>query len=53
MKIKLLMLSALVSCAFAGNAMAMTKAEYNTQKDQVTAEYKVNRDKCSTMKDNA
>ena len=53
MKINLLMLTALVSCAFAGNAMAMTKAEYKTQKDQITADYKASRDKCGAMKDNA
>ena len=53
MKIKLLALTFAVSCAFAGNAMALTKAEYKTEKDQISADYKVNRDKCATLKDNA
>ena len=53
MKIKLLMLTAFVSCAFAGNAMAMTKAEYDTHKNQITADYKASHEKCNAMKDNA
>ncbi|MBT9474528.1 hypothetical protein [Polaromonas sp.] len=53
MKIKLLALTFAVSCAFAGNAMALTKDEYKTQKDQISADYKVNRDKCATLKANA
>jgi len=53
MKIKLLMLTVAVSCAFAGNAMALTKTEYKTQKDQISADYKVNSDKCATLKANA
>ncbi|MEO7159770.1 MAG: hypothetical protein ABIX00_04500, partial [Polaromonas sp.] len=53
MKTKLLMLTVAMSCVFAGNAMALTKAEYKTQKDQISADYKVNRDKCGAMKANA
>ncbi|WP_309679375.1 hypothetical protein [Polaromonas sp.] len=53
MNIKLLMLTAAVSCAFAGNAMAMTKDEYKAQKATVSADYKANRDKCGTLKANA
>ena len=47
MKTKLLMLTVAISCVFAGNAMALTKAEYKTQKDQISAEYKAGRDKCA------
>lgn len=50
MKTKLLMLTFAMSCAFAGNAMALTKEEYKTQKDQISADYKVNRDKCGALK---
>lgn len=53
MNIKLLMLTAAVSCAFAGNAMALTKAEYKTQQDQLSADYKANRGHCALLKDNA
>ena len=53
MKIKLLMLTVAVSCAFAGNAMALTKEEYKVQKDTVSADYKANRDKCAALKANA
>jgi hypothetical protein len=55
MKIKntLTMLTLAVSCAFAGNAMALTKEEYKVQKDRVEADYKVNRDKCSSASGNA
>ena len=52
MKIKLLALTFAVSCALAGNAMALTKEEYKTQKDQISADYKVNRDKCAALKAN-
>lgn len=53
MKTKILMLSVAMSCIFAGNALAMTKAEYDAQKNQVSADYKVNRDQCGNLKDNA
>ena len=53
MKSRLLMLTIAMSCAFAGNVLALTKAEYSTQKDQIKAEYKASRDKCSSMKANA
>ena len=53
MKTKLLMLSVALSCTFAGSAIAMTKAEYKTQKDQISADYKGNRDKCASLKANA
>jgi hypothetical protein len=53
MKMKLLVLTVAVICAFAGNAVAMTKAEYTTQKDQISADYKASREKCNTMKGNA
>ncbi len=53
MKTSLLALTVVISCACAGNALALTKTEYNTQKDQIRADYKVNRDKCGPMKGNA
>jgi hypothetical protein len=53
MKTKILMLSMAMSCIFAGNALALTKAEYDTQKKQASADYKVNRDKCGSLQANA
>ena len=44
MKSRLIMLTIAAACAFAGNASALTRAEYGTQKDQIKAEYKANRD---------
>ena len=49
MKTKLLMLTVAMSCVFAGNAMALTQVEYKTQKDQISADYKVGRDKCGAL----
>jgi hypothetical protein len=53
MKSKLLTLSFALSCAFAGNAMAMTKVEYKTEKDRISGDYQVAKDKCSSLKANA
>ncbi len=53
MKTSLLMLATIMWSAFAGNAVAMTKPEYTTQKDRISTEYKANRDKCGAMKANA
>jgi len=53
MKTRLLMLTAVMSCAFAGHAMAMTKEEHKAQEDRISADYKASRDKCGTLKDNA
>lgn len=53
MNTRLLMLTAVMSCAFAGNAMALTKEEYKAQNDRISADYKASRDKCGTLKDNA
>jgi soluble P-type ATPase len=53
MKTKLLMLTAVMTCAFAGQAMAMTKEEYKAQGDRISADYKASRDKCASLKDNA
>jgi hypothetical protein len=47
MKTKLLMLTAVMSCVFAGNAMALTKDEYKAQNDRISADYKASRDKCA------
>lgn len=53
MKSKQLLFMAALSAAFAGSAFAMTKVEYNTQKDTITGDYKVSRDKCNSLKANA
>lgn len=53
MKTKLVMLTAVLSCAFAGQAMALTKEEYKTQDDRISADYKAAREKCNTLKANA
>ncbi len=53
MKTKLLMLTVVMSCAFAGNAVAMTKEEYKTQKDRISADYKASWQNCNAMKANA
>lgn len=53
MRIKLLMLTLAVACTFAGNARALTKVEYKTQKDVIASDYKANRGKCSVLKANA
>lgn len=53
MKTKLLLLTAVVASAMAGNALSMNKDEYKTQKDRISSEYKANRDKCSSLKANA
>ena len=53
MKTRLLMLTVAISCTFAGNAMALTQKEYKVQKDQISADYKANSAKCSTLKANA
>lgn len=53
MKTKLFILAATLSCAFSSASFAMTKAEFNTQKDTIKGEYKVSRDKCNSLKANA
>ena len=51
--VKLLSLYFALSCAFAGNAMAMTKPEYKAEKDRISSEYKSAKDKCASLKANA
>ena len=53
MKTKLAILTLAVSCAFAGNAMALTQEEYKVQKDRVEADYKVGKEKCASLSANA
>lgn len=53
MKTRILILAAALSCAFSTATMAMTKVEYKTQKDAITGNYKVSRDKCGSLKANA
>lgn len=53
MKHKLLMLTLALSCTLAGNAMALTKEEYNAGKDRISADLKANKQKCDGLKANA
>ena len=53
MKTKLLILAAALSCVFSSGTFAMTKVEYTAQKDTISGDYKVSRDKCSSLKANA
>src|SRR5687767_1000751 len=53
MKSQITILAAVMSCAFAGQAMALTKEEYKTQDDRISADYKAAREKCNTLKANA
>jgi hypothetical protein len=53
MKTQITILSAVLSCAFAGQAMALTKEEYKAQDDRISADYKAAREKCNTLKANA
>jgi hypothetical protein len=53
MKTQIMMLTAVLSCAFAGQAMALTKEEYKAQDDRISADYKVAREKCNALKANA
>lgn len=52
MKTRVMMLTAVLSCAFAGQAMALTKEEYKTQDGRISADYKATREKCNTLKAN-
>lgn len=53
MKTKLLMLTLVMSCTFASSAMAMTKVEYKAQKEVISGQYKVAKDKCGSLQANA
>ena len=53
MKTRLFILVTALSCAFSTATLAMTKAEYTTQKDSIAGDYKVARDKCGSLKANA
>lgn len=53
MKSKLLLLSFAMTCVFSNAAIALTKTEYKTQKDGISSTYKVDREKCNALKDNA
>ncbi|MES2511996.1 MAG: hypothetical protein V4625_18880 [Pseudomonadota bacterium] len=53
MKHKLVYLTVALSCAFAGNVMALTKEEYKAGKDRISADYKVNKQKCDGLSGNA
>jgi hypothetical protein len=53
MKTKLVLLTAALACSFSSLALAMTDVEYKAQKDSISGDYKVNRDKCGSLKANA
>ena len=47
-------LAALLAAAFfSGHAMALTKAEYNAEKDRIEATYKSEKEQCKSMAGNA
>jgi cytochrome c5 len=52
MKTKLFILTVALSCVFAGNALALTKAEDKVQKGHMAAEYKTNLKKCNDLSGN-
>ena len=53
MKNRLLIIAAALSCIFSTATIAMTKVEYTAQKDTISGNYKVDRDKCRSLKANA
>ena len=53
MKKHLLMLAIASTCLVAGQASAMTADEYKVAKEKIEADYKVDKAKCDTLKDNA
>ena len=53
MKFNSLLLSVAVAAVFSNAAVAMTKAEFKTEKEAITGAYKVSRDKCSGLTANA
>ena len=53
MKKHLLMLALASTCFMATQAGAMTKDEYKVAKEKIEADYKVDKAKCDTLKDNA
>ncbi|MDM0074193.1 hypothetical protein QTH90_07370 [Variovorax sp. J2P1-59] len=53
MKKHLLMIAIASTCLIAGQASAMTSDEYKVAKEKIEADYKVDKAKCDTLKDNA
>ncbi|HSV52827.1 MAG TPA: hypothetical protein VLJ57_11955 [Burkholderiaceae bacterium] len=53
MRQKLIMLAVVAACAWTSGAMALTKDEFNTQKDRIEADYKAAKEKCKDLKANA
>jgi len=49
----LVVLCMALSCAFATQASAMTKAEYKSGKDRIEADYKAQKDRCGGLSSNA
>lgn len=53
MNAKLLLIASAFTCFASSASIAMTKVEHTTQKDAISGEYKVSRDKCNSLKANA
>jgi hypothetical protein len=53
MKKQLLMIAIASTCLVAGQASAMSSDEYKVAKEKIEADYKVDKARCDTLKDNA
>lgn len=53
MKHSIALLTLAASLSFGGHALALTKAEYDVQKERIEADYKASRERCDSMQANA
>ena len=53
MKHHIALLTLAASFAWSGQALALTKAEHDAQKDRIEADYKASRESCESMQANA
>jgi hypothetical protein len=53
MNTKLFLLASAITCFASSASFAMTSVEHKTQKDAISGDYKVSRDKCNSLKANA
>lgn len=53
MKKPLALITLAVSLIWGGSALALTKAEYDAQKDRIEADFKTSRERCGSMQANA
>lgn len=53
MKHPLALITMAVSLTWGGSALALTKAEYDAQKDRIEADFKTSRERCGSMQANA